>query len=179
MTEDKAFDDIFHRFRKLSKGIAMKVVNDEAAAEDISQEAFLEFLKIMERIDCSDLEYVKAMIIVITRNRAVDYCRKRSRNEKILEKELEYRKRNSSFLEGENPEKIMLRKEERDYRAKVLKDYKKKHPDDYEILMRVKAYEEPPESVAEEYEISKGNLYTRNYRSRLRLEKEFLKRYRD
>lgn len=179
MTKDKAFDEIFHQFRRLSKGIAMKFLHDEGTAEDICQDVFLEFYNKMDTLDYQDMEYVKSWLMVCTRYRAIDYCRKRAHDEKIAEKEEDNRQIREPFLSRNSAEHVAMSREESRIRAEVLQEFKEKFPQDYELLRRVKVEEEASESVADEFEITKNNLYTKLYRSRLWLRDEFKKRYGD
>lgn len=179
MTKDKAFDEIFHLFRRLSKGIAVRITKNETAAEDICQEVFLEFYNKMDTLDYEDLEHVRAWIVICTKYRGLDYCRRKQREQRILEKELECKKTQNPSGLTDSAECVALERERNRIRAEILQEFMEEYPEDYEMFRKINVRGEESQSVADEYRITKNTLYTRLYRMKARLRKEFGKRYRD
>ena len=61
----------------------------------------------------------------------------------------------------------------------ALEKLRRKNQMNYEIFVKVKYMDIPPEMVAEEYEITKNNVNNRILRTRLWLKKELSKMYGD
>ena len=74
--------------------------------------------------------------------------------------------------EKTDPEKILLRREEMEYRKQVLEKLRREQPLNYEILIKTKYFEIPPDLVAEEYGITRNNVNNRVLRTRKWISKE-------
>ena len=71
----------------------------------------------------------------------------------------------------------MLRMEEKKYRKLVLARLRDKNPMNYDILMKVKYYGIPPDSVAAEYGITRNNVNNRIRRTRIWIAEELSRLY--
>ena len=81
-----AFKQFFEGFYPSACVFAKKYLNDMAMAEDVAQDAFIEFWKKKERF--SDYRAVKGFIYTVTRNNCLNQIRIRNLREEILRKEL-------------------------------------------------------------------------------------------
>ncbi|MCU1461737.1 MAG: polymerase sigma factor RpoE [Acidimicrobiales bacterium] len=77
LTEADSFDAIFRRFGPRASRLAFRLTQDRAAAEDVSQEAFLRVLKNLDQFDRSRPMWPWLRTIVT--NVAIDYQRSRAR----------------------------------------------------------------------------------------------------
>ena len=73
MTE---FKQIFVEYKKSIFAVALSIVKDFDLAEDVQQEVFVKLYKYRVH---SDIENVKAWLISVARNTALDYYRKKQR----------------------------------------------------------------------------------------------------
>ncbi len=175
MKFNEDFKDIYQKYQRFSAGIAFKIVKDKAAADDISQEVFYHLYKLGEKLDLADEERVRSLIATATVNKAKDYFRKAHVKMELCVmnddagKEIEDRKY--------NPEARMLRIEEKEYRKLVLERLYDKNPMNYDILMKVKYYGIPPDTVAAEYGITRNNVNNRIYKTKIWIAEEMSKLY--
>ena len=175
MKFNEDFKDIYQKYQRFSAGIAFKIVKDKAAADDISQEVFYHLYKLGEKLDLADEERVRSLIATATVNKAKDYFRKAHVKRELYVmnddagKEIEDRKY--------NPEARMLRIEEKEYRKLVLERLYDKNPMNYDILMKVKYYGIPPDTVAAEYGITRNNVNNRIYKTKIWIAEEMSKLY--
>jgi RNA polymerase sigma-70 factor (ECF subfamily) len=83
--EHAALTDLYDRFSGTLLAVAMRVLNDSAAAEDVVQDVFIH---IWEKAATFDAEYGKAIswAVVITRNKAIDRVRARTRAARAVDR---------------------------------------------------------------------------------------------
>lgn len=75
---DAAFTSVYNETSgKVLSGI-MRIVQNEAVAEEILQETYLQFLQIVQK---DEVQWVNGLLFRISHNLAVDYLRKNSRIE--------------------------------------------------------------------------------------------------
>lgn len=175
MKFNEDFKDIYQKYQRFSAGIAFKIVRDEAAADDISQEVFYHLYKLGEKLDLSDEERVRSLIATATVNKAKDYFRQAhvKREMCVMDDETREEAEDRKY----DPEARMLRMEEKEYRRLVLARLYDKNPMNYDILMKVKYYGIPPDTVAAEYGITRNNVNNRIYKTKIWIAEEMSKMY--
>ena len=159
------FDDFYDHFQRFSAYVAFCQVNDFDLAQDISQEVFIAFFKVKEKLDYADTKRLKALVIKATTNKCIDYFRKSSSGQEICtinDEENTY----EPVDEKNNPEARMLRMEDEKYKKLILSRLRQRNPMNYEILIKTKYYRLPVAKVASEYGITANNVNNRNLRSK-------------
>ncbi len=81
--------DLYERYGRTAYGLALKIVRDDAEAEDIVHDAFV---AVCQRADQYHAERgtVAAWLVTTVRNLALDRVRRRSRRAKIVERDLKH-----------------------------------------------------------------------------------------
>ena len=82
--DPSAMADLYDRYSGIVYGVALRVLGDTAAAEDVLQEVFLQLWRHPQAFD-SDRGRLAPWLAVIARNRAIDVMRKRAPTEDIDE----------------------------------------------------------------------------------------------
>ena len=82
--DETAMADLYDRYSAVVYGVALRVLADTTAAEDVLQEVFLQLWRNPRRFD-ADRGRLAPWLAVIARNRAIDILRKRPREEDIDE----------------------------------------------------------------------------------------------
>ena len=162
--KNEDFNDIYRKYHRFSVKSAYRLVKDRMLAEDISQEVFYHLYEIMDTLDLGNEEKLRALIFIATVNKTKDYFKKPWKRQEHVA--LEDWKRRKPSEEKLNPEKIMLNREEIEYRKQVLLKLRKVNPVNYNILVMVKYFGISPDSVAEEYGITRNNVNNRILRTR-------------
>ena len=152
------FRIIYEKYREFSVNAANKIVENRTVAEDICQEVFFHLYEIRDTLDFSNDKKIRSLIFKPWRKR-----------ENYGTDDREYR---SVEDEKTDPEKILLRREEMEYRKQVLEKLRREQPLNYEILIKTKYFEIPPDLVAEEYGITRNNVNNRVLRTRKWISKE-------
>ena len=74
--DETAMADLYDRYSGIVYGVALRVLGDTTAAEDVLQEVFLQLWRNPQAFD-ADRGRLPAWLAVIARNRAIDHLRKR------------------------------------------------------------------------------------------------------
>lgn len=74
--DETAMADIYDRYSGIVYGVALRVLGDTTAAEDVVQEVFLQLWRNPQAFDANRGK-LPAWLAVIARNRAIDHLRKR------------------------------------------------------------------------------------------------------
>lgn len=164
------FKDIYRKYRGFSVKTAHRIVKNAAVAEDIGQEVFSHLYEIRDTLDLSNESMLKSLIFTATVNKCKDYFKKPSKKRELYSLEEESYKAVPD--ESMNPEMILLRKEEMEYRNRVLEKLRCEHPMNYDILIKIKYFGISPDFVAEEYGISRNNVNNRILRTKTWMRKE-------
>src|ERR1700761_5817421 len=82
--DQSAMADLYDRYSGVVYGVALRVLANTTAAEDIVQEVFMQLWRNPQAFD-SDLARLAAWLAVIARNRAIDALRKRPMEDDIDE----------------------------------------------------------------------------------------------
>src|SRR5216684_3206395 len=82
--DDNAMADLYDRYSGIVYGVALRVLGDTSAAEDLLQEVFLQLWRNPQAFN-AERGRLAPWLAVIARNRAIDMLRKRPREEDIDE----------------------------------------------------------------------------------------------
>ncbi len=175
MMKNEDFQKIYSEYHRFSAGVAFKFVKDKTLAEDISQEVFYHLYMVKDTIDISNMAKLRSLIFTATVNKVRDHFRKSVvKNESCILDEANGAESEDSRYD---PEKMLLRMEEKKYRKLILQKLHREKPVDYDMLIKVKYLGMSPDSVAAEYGISRNNVNNHIWRTRIWLEKEMAKIY--
>ena len=164
------FKDIYRKYRGFSTSVAEKVLKDDVIAEDISQEVFSHLYEIRATLDFSNEKMIKSLIFTATVNKCKDYFKKSWKKREIYQ--LDEERYRTDPDNRANPESILIRREEMKYWKLALEKLRCEHPMNYDILIKTKYFEIPPEFVAEEYGITRHNVNNRVLRTKKWMRKE-------
>lgn len=177
MMKNEDFQNVYSEYRGFSVRVASKFVKDENLAEDISHEVFYHLYMVKDSIDITNVAKLRSLIFTATVNKVRDYFRR-----SVVKNE-------SCTLDDDNgvepadsrydPERMVLRMEEKEYRKLVLQKLHRERPVDYDILIKVKYLGMSPDSVAAEYGVSRNNVNNHIWRTKIWLENEMAKIYGD
>jgi RNA polymerase sigma-70 factor (ECF subfamily) len=82
--DESTMSDLYDRYSGIAYGVALRVLGNTAAAEDVLQEVFLQLWRNPQAFD-ADRGKLAPWLAVIARNRAIDLLRKRPMEEDIDE----------------------------------------------------------------------------------------------
>lgn len=172
--KEERFDSIYRAYADEVYRVTLYYTQDEYVAQEITQKAFYQFYLHLDNVN---MDSVRAYLIRTARN--LVYNRTRDRKREIYEETLDH-------LEEENA--IMLSVEEaylRDEQKKqamelsqsILERLWEENELWYEAVLLVYCLEKPQEQVADELGISKDVLYSRLYRAKKWIRKNYEKEY--
>lgn len=106
--EKRKFVIIYEKYRYLMFKVASGVLNDQYLAEDAVHEAFVKVANNMDKIGDVESRATKRYLIVITKNAAIDFYRKRHQQmeKEIFMEKLEERE-NVSYMETEIDNQVL------------------------------------------------------------------------
>lgn len=81
----KRFNEIYEKYRRFIKYIAMNALNDEILAEDAVQNAFIKVFNFMDKIEEIDSSKTRAFIALITENccKDIEKIEQRQKNKQL------------------------------------------------------------------------------------------------
>ena len=82
--DESAMADMYHRYSGIVYGVALRVLGNTSAAEDVLQEVFLQLWRNPQAFD-ADRGRLAPWLAVIARNRSIDLLRKRPMEDDIDE----------------------------------------------------------------------------------------------
>lgn len=170
MNTNEDFKAFYEKYLRFSIGIAKQIVKDEALAEDISQEVFYHLYRVLGTLDFTNERKLRALVIVATEHKAIDYLRKNHVKAELLSDKGE-----EIEAPDENLEELVLKKEEKKYKKLVLQKLREENPMNYDILIKIKVLGISPDTVAEEYGITRNGINNRILRTKRWLSKELRK----
>ena len=156
--DKRALQQLYSRHHVRIYRFALRFLNDEAAAEDIVSEVFIDVWRQAERFE--GRSQVTTWLLAIARNKALSMLRRRSNEE--LDDEV------AEFIEdpSDNPEVAMLKSQ----RASVLQDcLTQLSPAHREIVDLVYYHEKSVEEVAEIISVPANTVKTRMFYARKRI----------
>lgn len=169
------FKSIYETYKKFSAKVVFRMVKNTAVAEDISQEVMVKLFQIRDSVDITNEKKLRSFVFTMSVNKTKDYFKKAQVKREVNFLDVDVREESRS-LEGD-PLDTLLKMEKTEYQKLILERLKQKKPDHYDILIKVKVYDIPPASVAEEYGISVNVVNNRILRAKRWLMKELSKIY--
>ena len=82
----KAFEQIYHRFHKWLHTLSLAIVRNNEVAEEIVEDVFFELWE--KRRECDQIKSIESYLYVTVKNRSLDYYRKHSKNHFVEIEEL-------------------------------------------------------------------------------------------
>src|SRR5688572_12017791 len=79
--DDRAFEELYHRYRRRITGYLLRMVRDPGRAEDLTQDTFVAALRRMRETD-SEIVF-KPWVYEIARNAAIDLHRRAGRTNEV------------------------------------------------------------------------------------------------
>jgi RNA polymerase sigma-70 factor (ECF subfamily) len=156
--DKRALQQLYSRHHVRIYRFALRFLNDEAAAEDIVSEVFIDVWRQAERFE--GRSQVTTWLLAIARNKSLSLLRRRSSEE--LDDEV------AEFIEdpSDNPEAAMLKSQ----RASMLQDcLTQLSPAHREIVDLVYYHEKSVEEVAEIISVPANTVKTRMFYARKRI----------
>lgn len=103
--DETAMADIYDRYSGIVYGVALRVLGDTTAAEDVLQEVFLQLWRNPQAFDANRGK-LPAWLAVIARNRAIDHLRKRPLEDDIEDLAIS----TGANLESESAQRLAVEK---------------------------------------------------------------------
>lgn len=157
------FRTFYKRYYEVSVKIASGIVQSRFTAEDVTQEVFLYFYGIKERLDVSCEAKLHALVVWKTTNKGRDYLRKSYVKREVMfdndVTELQYRT-------TESAEAALLGMEKQQYLSMAFENLHRKNPINYKIFMRVVMEGISTDEVAREFGYTRNNVNNRVLRAR-------------
>lgn len=175
--KEEEFDSIYRAYADSVLQVVAHYAKDYEVAQDITQMAFFQLYK---HFDDVDLETVYPWLIQITKNLMYNYHRDFKRE--ILDEAMEILIKPQNVIRlGESMENYYLRKEQqekaKELSVSIFDKLYKKNPKWHEVIMLVDCLGKPPQQVAEELGVTNVVLYSRLYRARKWIRKNYEKEY--
>lgn len=175
MNKNEDFQYIYEKYKKFSAKVVFRIVKNVAVAEDISQEVMIKLFQMGERLDTTNEKKLRSLIFMMSANKAKDYFRKSEVKQECNFLDVNDRKESCGFQP--DPLEMLLKMEKTEHQNLILKRFKEKKPDHYDILIKVTVLNISPASVAEEYGVSVNVINNRILRARRWLLKEMSRSY--
>lgn len=150
------FEQIYNKYKQIMFFVANRILKDEYLAEDAVHQAFLRIIDNLDKIDKIDCHKTKGFIVIIVENIAIDFYRKRKRENNISFDEVEFYirdiKTESDFIINDVEEAIL------------------KLPINYSVVLRLKYSQGyTNEEISKILKISEGNVRQRISRGKKKL----------
>lgn len=174
--KDEIFNSIYQTYADEIYRVGLHYTRDEHMAQEITQRAFYQLYFHIENVN---MDSVRAYLIRTARNLAFNEIRDTKRE--VLKESFEILEEQSVTIAG--LEEIYMRKEEK-AQAKtlsnsILERLRMENEAWYEAVMLVYCLEIPQEQAAKQLHIRKDVLYSRLYRARKWVRKNYGKEYAD
>lgn len=170
------FTAFYKHYYEISVKIASGIVQSRFVAEDVTQEVFVYFYRIKDKLDISSERKLHTLVVMETMNKGRDYLRKSYVKREVMFDnditELQYKS-------VESAEAAILGMEKAQYISLAFENLRRKNPVNYMIFMKVQMQGIPTDEVAREFGYTRNNVNNRVLRARnwlleelVRLEKE-------
>jgi RNA polymerase sigma-70 factor (ECF subfamily) len=157
-----AFEELYLQHRQIMLYAANQILRDWALSEDAVHDAFLRILNNFENISRESCNKTRAFVVIIVRNIALDYCKKRRRHPEDMLTDFG----EEMLDEQTNPEAIYLADEGS---RKILRALEKLQPSAVDILALRAQYHCTDAEIGQLLNISEANVRVRLHRARKEL----------
>lgn len=166
MIDDEAsrtlFEQLYLLYRHTMIYEANQILHDQMLAEDAVHDAFLRMIKHLENISDPECHKTRAFVVIVVRNIALDYCRRKQR-------QAEKHVGSVAFTEVEdalNPEETY---EQKELQKDIYRIMGQMHPAYAEILALKYSFEYIDQEIAHLLGITHENARTRLHRAKQQL----------
>ena len=157
------FRSFYRHYYDVSVKLASRIVQSHFTAEDVTQEVFLYFYRIKDRLDMSSERKLYSLVVTETTNKGRDYLRKSYVKREVMfdneVSELQYKS-------VESAEAALLGMEKAQYITMAFENLHQKNPVNYEIFMRVVMLDISTDEVAREFGYTRNNVNNRVLRAK-------------
>ena len=169
------FKSFYKKYYRFSVKIAHRIVKDLSTAEDIAQEMFYSLYKELERVETEDEKKLCALVRVATINKARDYLKSAYVSKVVAASDGDIPE--TAVPTDNSAEAAVLCMEENQYAKLILQRLREENRTNYDILLKVKYLDIPPDIVAKEYGFTVNNVNNRVMRAKRWIEKELSRLY--
>lgn len=158
MNEHETFTEIYERYAELILKSVMAQTGDIELAEEVCQQTFANFYQHMKSVD---LQYVKTWLIHVSNHLLIDYWRKASTRNEVLDEDSAgvcIESAVAADIAGQCTAKVFL--------CDLLRDLRTVNVNWYEVIDHVCVRGESCEEAAEQLGISAAVLRARLHRAR-------------
>lgn len=174
-TKDEVFDNIYRSYADEVYHAVLFVTKDSELSYDMTHQAFLNFYKRMDEVEINP-ECYKYYLMKAAVNLAKNYFRTVGR-ETSLEAELSNDKVCHPDLTVESMEEQYFKEQQKEMKEKlseqILEDLKENHKTWYNVIYMMFFEEKDHDQIAEELGITKEVLYSRLYRAKEWIRKNY------
>lgn len=160
------FEQIYLLHRQTMVYAANRILHDQMLAEDATHDAFLRIINLLDKISDPNLHKTRSFVVLIVRNIALDYYRKRKRLAETSYEEFDFIFEDQDLDPAEMFEQIENRELFRQKVAKLRPIYA-------EVLALRYSFEYSDQEIAELLGISCETVRTRLRRARIQLRVKF------
>ena len=174
LDKEERFEDIYCTFKNEVYKISLYYTKDSHISEDITQKVFYEFYQHFENVD---MERARAYLLRAARNSAFNWLRdtKREVNGEHLDvvgnEELFLRNVEEEYIQEENKQEAEL------LVGRIMEGLRKENESWYQIMNLIFCMEKSHDEVAEELGLTKDVLYSKVYRAKKWIQKNFKDEY--
>ena len=175
--KNEEFTAVYEKYQDMVMKIIYKNSRDMELAQEISQQVFVSFYKVMDNIEQPNY---KRWLIVAARNAFIDYIRKRKHQTKYLD-DLERHERakvDYQVVTKDQVEFVVERLANEQLAFRILEEIREKNHEWYEVLHAVCICEMKPQEAAKHLDISADVLRARLSRVRKYIRKKYLDEYK-
>lgn len=169
-SKEEKFDSIYRAYKDEIYRISLHFTKDEYMAQEITQKAFFQFYLHM---DGANIKNVRSYLIRTVKNMV--YNSTRDTKYEQCEGEMEVLEENSNMTMSVEDAYLLdeQRKRQRELTDTILERLRKENELWYEVIELVCCLEKPQDIVAAELDITKDVLYSRLYRARRWIQKNY------
>ena len=159
------FEQLYMLHRHTMIYEANRILHDQMLAEDAVHDAFLRLMKHLENISDPECHKTRAFVVIVVRNIALDYCRRKQRQAELHVGSAAFTKAENTL----NPEETYEQKEMREDISRIMEQM---HPSYAEILALKYTFEYSDQEIAQLLGITHENARTRLHRAKQQLKQK-------
>lgn len=163
--DQSAYSEIHERYYKSVYYMVLRMVKNEADAEDITMEVFT---KVFASLDMyAEIHSFSTWLFKIASNHAIDFLRKRKNSQNMLKLDEPLDEETNWFFElasdEPNPERHLMIKQHEEELRKIISYL----PDDLKVVLKMRVFEDLSyKEIAEKLDVTIGTVKTRLFRAR-------------